>query len=226
LERVGQAFYNSGFFMPVAPHWRHDTLYAAISTGILKASSVEPFLANYENWEFEANIPTAPLGVLDIEFFIGNMFINVLGEHTDVIWRKQPNSTVWEVFAEYENMKYNEVWSNEEWLCLAGSGAYQVYHFELNQNLNGVGHAGVGVNANAVIMDKLYAGLGYRNQDAMSIMLGYQIMPSLRASYSYDLTTSSLSAYSSGSHELFLTYCFTIEIPPRINGSYRNPRFL
>jgi len=91
---------------------------------------------------------------------------------------------------------------------------------DLNSNLS------LDLNANAVIMDKLYAGLGYRNQDAMSIMLGYQIMPSLRASYSYDLTTSSLSAYSSGSHELFLTYCFTIEIPPRINGSYRNPRFL
>jgi type IX secretion system PorP/SprF family membrane protein len=91
---------------------------------------------------------------------------------------------------------------------------------DLNSNLS------IDLNANAVIMDKLYAGLGYRNQDAMSIMLGYQIMPSLRAAYSYDLTTSSLSAYSSGSHELFLTYCFTIEIPPRVNGSYRNPRFL
>ena len=131
----------------------NDTLYAAISTGILKASSSEAFLANYANWEFEQNIPSAPLGVLDIEFFFNNMFINVTGENTDVIWRRQPNSSTWEVFAEYENMKYNEVWSNEEWLCLAGSGAYQVYHFELNQNLNGVGHAGVGVNANAVIMD-------------------------------------------------------------------------
>lgn len=91
---------------------------------------------------------------------------------------------------------------------------------DLNSNLS------VDLNANALVMEKLYAGLGYRNQDALSVMLGYQIMPSLRASYSYDLTTSSLSAYSSGSHELFLSYCFTIEIPPRINGSYRNPRFL
>jgi type IX secretion system PorP/SprF family membrane protein len=91
---------------------------------------------------------------------------------------------------------------------------------DLNSNLS------LDLNANAMIMEKIYAGIGYRNQDAMSIMLGYQIMPSLKASYSYDLTTSSLSAYSSGSHELFLSYCFTIEIPPRINGSYRNPRFL
>ena len=91
---------------------------------------------------------------------------------------------------------------------------------DLNSNIT------MDLNANALIMEKLYAGLGWRNQDAISLMLGYQIMPSLRASYSYDLTTSSLSAYSSGSHELFLTYCFTIEIPPRVNGSYRNPRFL
>ena len=91
---------------------------------------------------------------------------------------------------------------------------------DLNSNIT------MDLNANALIMEKLYAGLGWRNQDAISLMLGYQIMPSLRASYSYDLTTSSLSAYSSGSHELFLTYFFTIEIPPRVNGSYRNPRFL
>ncbi|MGA1363491.1 MAG: type IX secretion system membrane protein PorP/SprF [Schleiferiaceae bacterium] len=91
---------------------------------------------------------------------------------------------------------------------------------ELNSNIT------MDLNANAVLMDKVHAGLGWRNQDAISVMLGYQIMPSLRATYSYDLTTSSLSAYSSGSHEIFLNYCFTIEIPPRVQGSYRNPRFL
>ncbi|MGA1398656.1 MAG: PorP/SprF family type IX secretion system membrane protein, partial [Schleiferiaceae bacterium] len=91
---------------------------------------------------------------------------------------------------------------------------------DLNSNIT------MDLNANAVLMDKVHAGLGWRNQDAISVMLGYQIMPSLRATYSYDLTTSSLSAYSSGSHEIFLNYCFTIEIPPRVQGSYRNPRFL
>jgi hypothetical protein len=31
---------------------------------------------------------------------------------------------------------------------------------------------------------------------------------------------------SSGSHEIMMTYCFTIEIPPKEKGSYRNPIFL
>ncbi len=81
-------------------------------------------------------------------------------------------------------------------------------------------------NVNAVIRDKIYAGLGFRTQDAYSLMAGYQIMPSLRLTYSYDITTSELAGFSGGSHEVFVNYQFTIEIPPRINGSYRNVRFL
>ena len=53
-----------------------------------------------------------------------------------------------------------------------------------------------------------------------------QITKDLRASYSYDLTTSTLRNSSSGSHEIMMTYCFTIEIPPKEKGSYRNPIFL
>ncbi|NDH90423.1 MAG: type IX secretion system membrane protein PorP/SprF [Flavobacteriia bacterium] len=72
----------------------------------------------------------------------------------------------------------------------------------------------------------IYGGLGYRNQDAISLMAGYEILPSLRLAYSYDITTSALSGYSGGSHEIFLNYCFNIEIPEPIPGSYRNVRFL
>jgi hypothetical protein len=57
-------------------------------------------------------------------------------------------------------------------------------------------------------------------------MAGYQVMPSLRVSYSYDINTSPLRAYTGVSHEIFVNYQFTIEIPPRIKGSYRTPIFL
>mgnify|MGYP000017377581 FL=1 len=91
---------------------------------------------------------------------------------------------------------------------------------DLNSNIS------LDININALIQEKIYGGLGYRNQDALSVMAGYQILPSLRLAYSYDITTSSLSAYSGGSHEIFLNYSFNIEVPPRIQGSYRNIRFL
>ena len=91
---------------------------------------------------------------------------------------------------------------------------------DLNSNLT------VDLSLTAELRGKIFAGLGYRNQDALSLMMGYQIMPDLRACYSYDITTSPLAAYSSGSHEVFFNYCFNIEVKPRINGSYRNPIFL
>lgn len=80
------------------------------------------------------------------------------------------------------------------------------------------------LNVNAMYNNKLWAGVGYRNQDAIPLMLGYQISPAFKLGYSYDIPLSEVGA--GGSHELFLKYCFKIEIPPREKGSYRNPRFL
>jgi len=82
------------------------------------------------------------------------------------------------------------------------------------------------INVSALYNNKIWGGVSYRLQDAIAIMAGYYIMPDLRLSYSYDLTTSALRSASSGSHEIMLNYCFKIEIPPREKGYYRNPRFL
>lgn len=84
----------------------------------------------------------------------------------------------------------------------------------------------VDLNAAATYNNQIWGGVTYRVYDALSIMAGYQITKDLRATYSYDLTTSSLRNSSSGSHEIMMTYCFTIEIPPKEKGSYRNPIFL
>ena len=82
------------------------------------------------------------------------------------------------------------------------------------------------INAAVTYNNEIWGGVTYRLYDAISIMAGYQITKDLRASYSYDLTTSSLRNSSSGSHEIMMSYCFTIEIPPKEKGSYRNPIFL
>ena len=82
------------------------------------------------------------------------------------------------------------------------------------------------INVSALYNNRIWGGVSYRLQDAVSVMAGYYIFPELRLTYSYDLTTSSLRNASSGSHEIMLNYCFKIEIPPREKGYYRNPLFL
>jgi type IX secretion system PorP/SprF family membrane protein len=53
---------------------------------------------------------------------------------------------------------------------------------------------------------KFWGGIGYRNKDAIVVFLGFEMQNGLRIGYSYDLNTSVLSNYNSGSHELFLSY--------------------
>jgi len=86
------------------------------------------------------------------------------------------------------------------------------------------------VNATVMYDNKLWIGATYRLEDAIAPMAGYQYeFPSgnsnLRIGYSYDFTTSELNNYSSGSHELMLSYCLKIAkpLPKRV---YKNPRFL
>lgn len=84
----------------------------------------------------------------------------------------------------------------------------------------------VDLNMAATYNNQIWGGVTYRVYDALAIMAGYQLTKDLRATYSYDLTTSTLRNSSSGSHEIMMSYCFTIEIPPKEKGSYRNPIFL
>jgi len=78
--------------------------------------------------------------------------------------------------------------------------------------------------------DMVWIGVGYRTEDAITPLIGYQYKfpkgtSMLRIGYSYDLTTSELKNYSSGSHEIMLNYCFLIVKPPSIE-IYHHPRFL
>jgi len=74
-------------------------------------------------------------------------------------------------------------------------------------NLNGEYHTG-----NKMI----WLGVTYRTVDAIAPQLGYQQQfgkNTLRVGYSYDITTSQLSNYSNGSHEIMVNFCFKIEKP-------------
>jgi hypothetical protein len=54
-----------------------------------------------------------------------------------------------------------------------------------------------------------YAGLAYRHLDAVSILAGYK-NKNFVVGYSYDYTTTELNKYSTGSHELVLSYRFKV----------------
>jgi type IX secretion system PorP/SprF family membrane protein len=82
------------------------------------------------------------------------------------------------------------------------------------------------INGTVVMNNKYWGGIGYRLQDAIVIMAGIEIIPNLKFGYSYDLTTSDIKTYSSGTHEIMLGYCFKPVIKPPKRQFHRNVRFL
>jgi hypothetical protein len=54
--------------------------------------------------------------------------------------------------------------------------------------------------------DKFVLGVAYRWSAAVTAMAGFQISDALYIGYGYDLETTKLNNYNSGSHEVFLRY--------------------
>ncbi len=81
-------------------------------------------------------------------------------------------------------------------------------------------------NASALVMynNKFYGGLGYRFQDAVSVLAGV-VIKGLRIGVAYDISTSSMTKYNSGGLEIMVNYCFKIDTD-KFRKSYRNTRFL
>lgn len=84
----------------------------------------------------------------------------------------------------------------------------------------------VDVNVTGVYNNKFWGGVSYRLTEAVGVNIGYEFTQSLMAGYAYDIPITEVSSQGGGSHEVFLRYCFKVEIPPRQKGSYKNPRFL
>jgi type IX secretion system PorP/SprF family membrane protein len=65
------------------------------------------------------------------------------------------------------------------------------------------------LDVNATYMFKKMIGLGvsYRLQDAVAPMIVFKSAFGLRVAYSYDITTSKIKGYSSGTHEISLGFC-------------------
>jgi type IX secretion system PorP/SprF family membrane protein len=64
----------------------------------------------------------------------------------------------------------------------------------------------VDLSANFLFNDKFMVGAAYRWSAAMSAMVGFQISDGMYIGYAYDLETTKLDNYNSGSHEIFFRY--------------------
>jgi type IX secretion system PorP/SprF family membrane protein len=64
----------------------------------------------------------------------------------------------------------------------------------------------VDVSGNFMFDEKLVLGIAYRWSAAVSAMAGFQVTEGLYLGYGYDLETTNLDNYNSGSHEVFLRY--------------------
>ena len=64
----------------------------------------------------------------------------------------------------------------------------------------------VDVSGNFLFFDKLTLGAAYRWDAAVSALAGFQVSDGLYIGYGYDLETTKLKNYNSGSHEVFLRF--------------------
>ena len=62
------------------------------------------------------------------------------------------------------------------------------------------------VSGNFMFNDKFMIGAAYRWSAAMSAMVGFQVSDGMYIGYGYDLETTNLENYNSGSHEIFFRY--------------------
>jgi len=82
-------------------------------------------------------------------------------------------------------------------------------------------------NMNVMYNKKVWGGLGYRLNEAVIAMIGFELFNGVKFGYSFDYTFSGLNQYFSagGSHEVMVSYCFTL-VKEKVVKKYKSVRFL
>ena len=80
------------------------------------------------------------------------------------------------------------------------------------------------ITIDLVYKKRYSAGLNYRLNDAVGVLLGFEMANGLRIGYAYDIMTSALARYGDGSHEIFLGYSF--DLGKNRSKKYKSVRFL
>ena len=76
------------------------------------------------------------------------------------------------------------------------------------------------VNASFLFVEKFWVGASYRLQEGFIFMAEWNISKSLRVGYAYDLTTSGMKSYTTGSHEIMLGFDFNFNKKSMISPRY------
>ncbi|MFY0655094.1 MAG: type IX secretion system membrane protein PorP/SprF [Cyclobacteriaceae bacterium] len=76
---------------------------------------------------------------------------------------------------------------------------------------------GYDVNVNLIFSDIIYAGVSYRSGDAVVFLTQLVLNDNFRVGYAYDAVSSSLNAFTAGTHEIMLNY------RKKIRGSKKHP---
>jgi type IX secretion system PorP/SprF family membrane protein len=79
------------------------------------------------------------------------------------------------------------------------------------------------ITANVLYQERFELGVGYRVNDAFSILANFRANDELRIGYAYDSTISNLGPFSSGSHEIIILY--DLDILGLNKGYDKSPRF-
>lgn len=111
------------------------------------------------------------------------------------------------------------------------------YYYDLNQNIQIRPSALIkadrakiqyDVNVMGLLQEKYWAALSYRGGDAITALLGMKLTPKLKIGYSYDLPVTGGDIKKSGTHEVYIGYCFKFK--PKFKKKYERviwtPRFL
>jgi len=82
-------------------------------------------------------------------------------------------------------------------------------------------------NVNIIYNGRIWGGMGYRIGSSIIAMVGFDLFNGVKIGYAFDYTHTSIRNHLSagGSHEIMLSYCFTL-IRERIVQGYRSVRFL
>lgn len=72
---------------------------------------------------------------------------------------------------------------------------------------------------------RFFGGLGYKYNDAVTVLAGIDLPSGIEVAVAYDITTSRMAKVSSGSLEFMLGYSFSLDID-KDNRKYKSVRFL
>jgi type IX secretion system PorP/SprF family membrane protein len=79
-------------------------------------------------------------------------------------------------------------------------------------------------NIELVYKSRFSGGLNYRLNDAISVLIGFEMNNGIKLGYAYDIITSALAGYTGGSHELYLSY--SMDLGKSRNKKYKSIRYL